>query len=268
MRRLISSGGAPTVRLSDGFPAPTATDPVNLSGSLQAVLVDFKSTRAQQYNLFVEREFAGNVSGGGYLGWRAANVMPTSSTNASAIGVGNINLAPAAPRLMQPRRRYAAQLPNISSNSLLLGDYEANYNAFQTVFQGRQQRGLTLSTSYTLAHGEATAPTPWDATLTGRFNADLVIRHRWAAFVAQPANTAGNTGRNTLYGPPQRRLDMSLFNKLPLTDAMRLQLRVEAFNVTNTPSFANPNAALGAPGFGSITSTGNSIPGRCSLPRS
>jgi hypothetical protein len=26
------------------------------------------------------------------------------------------------------------------------------------------------------------------------------------------------------------------------------------------PSFANPTAALGAPGFGSITSTGNSIP--------
>jgi len=32
------------------------------------------------------------------------------------------------------------------------------------------------------------------------------------------------------------------------------------YNVTNTPSFANPNAGLGAPGFGTITSTGNSIP--------
>jgi hypothetical protein len=31
-------------------------------------------------------------------------------------------------------------------------------------------------------------------------------------------------------------------------------------NVTNTPSFAHPTATLGAPGFGSITSTGNSIP--------
>ena len=330
-----ASGGIPTARLSDGFPAPTATDPVNLSGALQAVPVDFKSTRAQQYNLFVEREFAGNVIGGGYLGWRATNVVPTSSTNASAIGVTNIDLAPAAPGPIQPRRRYAAQLPNVSSISLLLSDYEANYNAVQTVFQRRQQRGLTLSTSYTFAHGEATAPTPWDTTITERFNGDLVIRHRWvfssnyelpfgknstgvargliegwqlnaiaywqsglpftvtnstarantggtdrpnqiadpvldhptiaqwfdtAAFVAQPANTAGNTGRNTLHGPPQRRLDISLFKNLPLSDAMRLQLRVEAFNVTNTPSFANPNAALGAPGFGSITSTGNSIP--------
>jgi hypothetical protein len=35
---------------------------------------------------------------------------------------------------------------------------------------------------------------------------------------------------------------------------------MECYNLTNTPSFANPNAALGAPGFGSITSIGNSIP--------
>jgi hypothetical protein len=37
-------------------------------------------------------------------------------------------------------------------------------------------------------------------------------------------------------------------------------LEVFMNNVTNTPSFANPNAALGAPGFGTVTSTGNSIP--------
>jgi hypothetical protein len=32
------------------------------------------------------------------------------------------------------------------------------------------------------------------------------------------------------------------------------------FNITNTPSFATPNANFGTAGFGSITSTGNSIP--------
>jgi hypothetical protein len=81
-----------------------------------------------------------------------------------------------------------------------------------------------------------------------------------AAFAAQTINTIGNAPRNPLHGPPQRRLDLSLFKDLSLTSAARLQLRVECYNVTNTPSFANPNAAIGAPGFGSITSTGNSIP--------
>jgi hypothetical protein len=41
---------------------------------------------------------------------------------------------------------------------------------------------------------------------------------------------------------------------------MQLQLRAEVFNVFNTPSFGNPNAALGTAGFGSVTTTGNNIP--------
>jgi carboxypeptidase family protein len=81
-----------------------------------------------------------------------------------------------------------------------------------------------------------------------------------AAFAAQPINTVGNAPRNVLHGPPQRRLDLSVFKNVLLTSQTRLQLRVECYNLTNTPSFANPNAALGAPGFGSVTSIGNSIP--------
>ena len=81
-----------------------------------------------------------------------------------------------------------------------------------------------------------------------------------AAFTAQTINTIGNAPRNALHGPPQRRLDLSLFKDVSLGATAKLQLRVEGYNVTNTPSFANPNAALGAPGFGSVTSIGNSIP--------
>ena len=33
--------------------------------------------------------------------------------------------------------------------------------------------------------------------------------------------------------------------------------RIEGYNITNTPSFANPINTLGAPGFGSINSIGN-----------
>ena len=81
-----------------------------------------------------------------------------------------------------------------------------------------------------------------------------------AAFAAQPINTIGNAPRNVLHGPPQRRLDLSLFKDFGLSATTKLQLRIECYNVTDTPSFANPAAALGAAGFGSITSIGNSIP--------
>jgi len=81
-----------------------------------------------------------------------------------------------------------------------------------------------------------------------------------SAFAPQAINTIGNAPRNALHGPLQRRLDLSLFKDVALTPGTKVQLRLDAYNVTNTPSFANPTATLGAPGFGSITSIGNSIP--------
>ncbi len=80
------------------------------------------------------------------------------------------------------------------------------------------------------------------------------------AFVAQPINSAGNTGNNSLHGPPQRRLDLSLFKNLELHRDLRLQLRAEVYNVTNTPGFGLPNSSFGTAGFGSITNTANNIP--------
>ena len=86
--------------------------------------------------------------------------------------------------------------------------------------------------------------------------------NRWfdtSCFVAQDVNTIGNSGRNNLYGPPQRRMDASIFKDI-VFGAQRLQLRLEVFNIANTPSFAVPDGALGAATFGRITSTGNNIP--------
>jgi hypothetical protein len=78
-------------------------------------------------------------------------------------------------------------------------------------------------------------------------------------FVPQALNTLGNSGRNILYGPPQRRLDLSIFKDYGLGPG-RLEVRAECFNVTNTPSFGVPNASLGSPAFGTITTTANAPP--------
>ena len=40
-----------------------------------------------------------------------------------------------------------------------------------------------------------------------------------------------------------------------LTDAARLQLRIEVYNVLNAVNFANPNGALGNAAFGTIFDT-------------
>lgn len=65
----------------------------------------------------------------------------------------------------------------------------------------------------------------------------------------------GNLGRNVFDGPGLGDLDVSLFRKFQLSERLRGELRIESFNLTNTPAFADPNATLGSADFGKITST-------------
>ncbi len=90
-----------------------------------------------------------------------------------------------------------------------------------------------------------------------------------AAFALPPlapgqsfAREYGNARRGSLRGPAIYHVDASLFKNLSLSEHLRMQFRVEAFNLFNTPQFALPYAAVdqaGAPGTpslsGSITST-------------
>ena len=90
------------------------------------------------------------------------------------------------------------------------------------------------------------SPSVADRTVNAWFNT--------AAFSAQPIYTIGTAGRNIIAGPPQRHLDLSLFKDFVMGERARLQFRAEAFNITNTPSFAAPNAGRGVAAFGTISS--------------
>jgi hypothetical protein len=50
----------------------------------------------------------------------------------------------------------------------------------------------------------------------------------------------GTAGVNSIRGPGVANLDMSLFRTIALSGTRHLQFRLEVFNVTNTPHFANP----------------------------
>jgi Carboxypeptidase regulatory-like domain len=66
----------------------------------------------------------------------------------------------------------------------------------------------------------------------------------------------GTAGRDILRGPGSSNLDFSLFKNFQLTERMRLEARGQAYNLTNTPHFANPNADLSQIAtFGQITAT-------------
>jgi hypothetical protein len=68
-------------------------------------------------------------------------------------------------------------------------------------------------------------------------------------------NAPGNAGRNILRGPGYINLDLSVFKTFSLTGTVSAQARIEAFNLTNSPHFANPNADLSLANVGSITNT-------------
>jgi hypothetical protein len=62
------------------------------------------------------------------------------------------------------------------------------------------------------------------------------------AFAVVSEARLGTAGYNSLRGPGQRQWDIGLFRQIDLGGQRNLQLRVEAFNVTNNPHFANPGA--------------------------
>jgi hypothetical protein len=73
---------------------------------------------------------------------------------------------------------------------------------------------------------------------------------------AQPQGVRfGNTGRNQFRGPGAVNLDMSVFRGFRAGGERRVELRVEAANVTNTPKFANPNSDVNSGNFMRVLST-------------
>ena len=68
---------------------------------------------------------------------------------------------------------------------------------------------------------------------------DTVVRHDGVP--AGDRARFGNAGFNSMRGPGFANFDMSVFRQFSLGRARTLQFRLEIFNVTNTPHFANPS---------------------------
>jgi hypothetical protein len=56
---------------------------------------------------------------------------------------------------------------------------------------------------------------------------------------------------------PISQIDFSLIKSITLTERARLQLRLECFNVTNTPQFSEPNLDPTSSNFGRVTNQVN-----------
>ena len=70
-----------------------------------------------------------------------------------------------------------------------------------------------------------------------------------------PSQPFGNAGRNTVRGPGFWSFDLATVKQVPLSGAVRLELRLEAYNLFNRVNFTPPNGNRSTAGFGTITST-------------
>jgi hypothetical protein len=68
-------------------------------------------------------------------------------------------------------------------------------------------------------------------------------------------NAPGTAGRDILRGPGSSNMDLSVSKLFKIKEHAQIQLVGEAYNLTNSPHFANPNANFSQGTFGTITST-------------
>jgi hypothetical protein len=73
------------------------------------------------------------------------------------------------------------------------------------------------------------------------------------AFTQPAANTFGNAPRGVVRGPYRHLTDLALFKNFVVTDRVRAQYRLEAFNVFNSTNFTTVGTTLGLTTFGRLT---------------
>jgi len=82
------------------------------------------------------------------------------------------------------------------------------------------------------------------------------------AYTQPPAGTLGNLARNSVRGDGFANYDVSLHRSFVIGEQSRIEFRGEAFNIANTPHFANPITNVNSANFGQSISTLNYAPER------
>ncbi len=94
--------------------------------------------------------------------------------------------------------------------------------------------------------------------LVGDPNLSHPTPSRWfstAAFAPPAAFTFGNLGRNSLREDGFFNMDFSVFKRFPIKERKGFEFRAEAFNLTNTPTWGEPQRDFNDPQFGQIFRT-------------
>ncbi|MBO0863088.1 MAG: TonB-dependent receptor [Chloracidobacterium sp.] len=140
----------------------------------------------------------------------------------------------------------------------------------RAIFGGYQLGGIFVAqtgqpVNPTVAGNPAntTNPTRPDRLADGNLDRGQRAVDRWfdpSAFKLPAAFSYGNSGRDVLRAPGLTNIDLLIGRIFVLTERTQLEFRGEFYNFTNSAHFGRPNAVIGSPQAGTITST--SMPNR------
>src|SRR5579883_1605496 len=163
------------------------------------------------------------------------------------------------------------QLPGVNNpiGGTLLRNWFLDFNFFARTGLPFDVQGVSSCTSN--AGTSNTCPTTNNTGLFALVRPSLTGQPIWisnpnapggrvlnpAAFALPTGYQQGSLGRNTLRGFGANQLNLSLRRVIALTERVRLNLGLQAFNVFNHPNFANPSPQeggnLASPEFGQVT---------------
>lgn len=211
---------------------------------------------------------------------------------ASTVNIGNGNPHEAGQNAGPTDRRF--DYGNCASTSTQDVRHLANVTAIYAMpkisggngFVNQLGSGWTLSTIYTVRSGSPLAiATGVDQALNGIYTSagqlpspqrpnqvlpDVAATNRGqscspapcisylnqAAFAMPAPGTYGNLGFGSVYGPGFWEWDQTVSRRFHITEKQNVELRAEAFNVTNSVRLANPGLLFNSPAtFGKITTS-------------
>ena len=121
-----------------------------------------------------------------------------------------------------------------------------------TVVQVQSGNPVNIVTSNSTVTGVANTLRP---NVTGPITIIGSVDRWFDTSVFSPVAGFGNLGRNVVIGPGFDNTDFSIMKNTELGDKIRMQFRVEVFDLFNHANFGPPGNVVGTPGFGRITNT-------------
>jgi hypothetical protein len=114
-----------------------------------------------------------------------------------------------------------------------------------------QQQMANLARGYHVLHGIGAGHNWFDPTAF----AQPAGCPKTGACPLEYGTTMGNVGRNAYYGPGYIQDNLSLFKTFPIRESVSLEMRADAFQLSNSPQFASPSSSITSTTFGQVTST-------------